>query len=50
MTSNEVARLRRQMQRRIRDVVAERRIARQADAVRDESDDVITSVASSPAS
>lgn len=36
MTSNEVARLRRQMQRRIREVVAERRIARQEHALRAE--------------
>lgn len=37
MTSNEVARLRRQMQRRIREVVAERRIARQESAIRAEN-------------
>ena len=36
MTSNEVARLRRQMQRRIRDVVAERRITRQENSLSDE--------------
>lgn len=36
MTSNEMARLRRQMQRRIREVVAERRIARQENPMRDD--------------
>jgi hypothetical protein len=33
MNSSEIVRLRRQMQRRIRDVVAERRLSRQHDAI-----------------
>ncbi|GAB3157384.1 hypothetical protein GCM10027290_58180 [Micromonospora sonneratiae] len=34
MTNNEMSRLRRQMRQRIRDVVAERRLARQNDPAR----------------
>ena len=39
MNSNEIIRLRRQMQRRIRDVVAERRLSRQHETTGGESVD-----------
>lgn len=42
MTSSEVARLRRQMQRRIREVVAERRMARLENAIRAENSEKAT--------
>lgn len=47
MNSNEVARLRRQMQRRIRAVVAERRIARQEHLMRDDGGEAVTLTADS---
>ena len=50
MNSGEIARLRRQMQRRIHAVVAERRIARQVPSIRDDDSDQTPDAAESPVS